>query len=59
VADLVKAQVSHCKEMGWKFLFTENGEPLYLDNDIYKELGLNLPSDLSQLKMRVSPIVIF
>jgi integrase len=44
VADLVKAQVSHCKELGWKFLFTENGEPLYLDNDIYKELGLNLPS---------------
>ena len=44
VADLVKAQVNECRKMGWRFLFTENGEPLYLHNDIYKEVGLKLPS---------------
>jgi len=43
VASLVKQQIKTCKENGWPFLFTDNGEPLYRDNDMYEELGLPNP----------------
>jgi len=33
VADLVKQQMGVCQDNGWEYLFTEDGEPLYRDND--------------------------
>ncbi|MFO0942064.1 MAG: hypothetical protein U0930_15100 [Pirellulales bacterium] len=44
VVPLVKEQVQLCKRKGWIYLFTENGEPLYRDNAIYRELGLPEPN---------------
>lgn len=32
-----------CKANDWHYLFTENREPLYLDDDIFEELSLALP----------------
>lgn len=43
VSDLVKQQIAVCEPNGWEYLFTEHGEPMYRDNDIYEELGLPLP----------------
>lgn len=43
VVELVKTQIDVCKANGWDYLFTENGEPLYLDDEIYEELSLALP----------------
>jgi hypothetical protein len=44
VADLVKNQIAICKKNNWIYLFTEKGQPLYRDNEIYEELGLDLPN---------------
>jgi hypothetical protein len=44
VAELVKQQIDACQANGWTYLFTEDGEPLYRDNEIYAELGLPLPN---------------
>jgi len=43
VAALVKQQIEKCKHNGWVFLFTDNGEPLYRDNEMYEELDLTKP----------------
>lgn len=44
VAELVKRQVEICKKSEWPYLFTQNGEPMYLDNEMYSEVGLPEPN---------------
>lgn len=44
VAELVQQQIEVCQANDWPYLFTEDGEPLYRDNEIYVELGLPLPN---------------
>lgn len=44
VSDLVKRQIEICRQNAWPYLFTEDGEPMYRDNEIYDELGLVLPN---------------
>lgn len=44
VADLVKEQIDICNKHGWPYLFTDEDEPLYRDNDMYVELGLEPPN---------------
>lgn len=43
VAEIVKRQVEICKKSNWPYLFTQNGEPMYLDNEMYTEVGLPKP----------------
>ena len=44
VAELVKRQIEICEANRWPYLFTDNGEPMYRDNDIYAEVKLPLPN---------------
>ena len=44
VADLVKEQIAICNKHGWPYLFTDDAEPMYRDNDLYMEVGLEPPN---------------
>ena len=44
VAGLVREQIETCKAVGMPYLFFDDGTPLYKDNEIYEELGLEKPN---------------